>query len=326
LVGRAAGVLGLHEIEGQYLALARAVRLAFYEQYVTPASRIIGDSATAYALALQFALLPDEKQRQLAGKRLTTLLSANQYRISTGFVGTPLICDALCSVGEYDAAYRLLTQRGNPSWLYPVTMGATTIWERWDSLLPDGSVNLGEMTSFNHYALGAVADWLHRTVAGLAPAEPGYRKVMIQPIPGADLSHAAARFNSPYGLIESAWKIEDGQFHLQVTLPPNTTGTVTLPGQPGAAPIEIGSGTYQWSIPFHLKPLTRAPLSMDMRIGELIDYPEAFDRVMNIFRADNFELTSRLEHQTSLSLRQVAALMNNPDQVTPLVEETLERL
>ena len=105
----------------------------------------------------------------MQAKRLVALVRSSGYHISTGFVGTPLICDALCSVGEYAAAYRLLMQRECPSWLYPVTMGATTIWERWDSLLPDGSVNPGEMTSFNHYALGAVADWLHRTVGGLAP-------------------------------------------------------------------------------------------------------------------------------------------------------------
>ncbi|MCB0241082.1 MAG: alpha-L-rhamnosidase, partial [Anaerolineae bacterium] len=109
-------------------------------------------------------------QRQLAGKRLAALVRGSGYRISTGFVGTPLVCDALCEAGEYDTAYRLLMQRECPSWLYPVTMGATTIWERWDSMLPDGRVNPGKMTSFNHYALGAVADWLHRTVAGLAPA------------------------------------------------------------------------------------------------------------------------------------------------------------
>ena len=104
-------------------------------------------------------------------------MRASGYRVSTGLLGTPLICDALCDVGEYDAAFRLFDERRCPSWLYPVTMGATTIWERWDSLRPDGSVNPGAMTSFNHYALGAVVDWLCRTVGGLAPAEPGYRRL-----------------------------------------------------------------------------------------------------------------------------------------------------
>lgn len=116
---------------------------------------------------------------------------------SPALVGTPLVCDALCSVGAYDDAYRLLLQRENPSWLYSVKMGATTVWERWDSMLPDGSINPGEMTSFNHYALGAVADWLHRTVGGLAPGAPGYRRLEIQPQPGGGLTSARARTKRP---------------------------------------------------------------------------------------------------------------------------------
>src|SRR5262249_14600583 len=158
-----------------YLALAAQIRQAFGAEYVTPRGRLMSDAATAYALALEFDLLPDANQRLQAGRRLAKLVRSRGYRISTGFVGTPLVCDALCSVGEIEAAYRLLVEQECPSWLYPVTMGATTIWERWDSMLPDGSINPGEMTSFNHYAFGAVADWLHRVVGGLAPAAPGYR-------------------------------------------------------------------------------------------------------------------------------------------------------
>src|SRR5690606_22868655 len=117
--------------------------------------------------------------RQRLGDRLADLVREDGYRIGTGFVGTPIVCDALTATGHLDAATRLLTQTENPSWLYPVTMGATTIWERWDSMLPDGTINPGQMTSFNHYALGAVADWMHRVVAGLAPLEPGYRSMRI---------------------------------------------------------------------------------------------------------------------------------------------------
>jgi Bacterial alpha-L-rhamnosidase 6 hairpin glycosidase domain len=106
---------------------------------------------------------------------LAQQVDSDDYRMGTGFLGTPVICDALTAAGQLDTAYALLMQRGCPSWLYPVTMGATTIWERWNSMLPDGSINPGQMTSFNHYALGAVADWIHRTVAGLAPAAAGYR-------------------------------------------------------------------------------------------------------------------------------------------------------
>jgi alpha-L-rhamnosidase len=213
---------------------------------------MLSDATTAYALALQFDLLKEGAQRRHAGERLATLVRENGYRISTGFVGTPLLCDALCSVGAYEAAYRLLMQRKYPSWLYPVTMGATTIWERWDSLLPDGSVNPGEMTSFNHYALGAIADWLHRTVAGLAAGEPGYRRLDIQPHPGAGLTYARARHNSPYGMAESGWTLKDGQIEVVVVVPPGTTARVTLPGD-NTVPIEVGSGTHRWSYPFLVK-------------------------------------------------------------------------
>ena len=151
--------------------------------------RIESDSATAYALAIVFGLLSDA-DRQAAGDRLAELVRAAGHRISTGFAGTPFVNDALTITGHLDDAYALLLQREAPSWLYAVTMGATTIWERWDSMLPDGSINPGEMTSFNHYAFGAVADWMHRSVGGLAPLEPGYRRILVAPQPGGGLTWA----------------------------------------------------------------------------------------------------------------------------------------
>lgn len=246
LVGRAAGVLGRSADEERYLTLASRIREAFAAEYVSPNGRLVSDSSTAYALALQFGLLPRAEQRRRAGERLAELVRESGYHVSTGFVGTPLICDALCSVGEYDAAYQLLMQRECPSWLYPVTMGATTIWERWDSLRPDGSVNPGEMTSFNHYALGAIADWLHRTVAGLAPAAPGYRRLDVRPRPGGGLTYARARHRTPYGLAESGWKIDGGRIEVVVTVPPNSSATVTLPFS-DLEPIDVGAGTHRWS-------------------------------------------------------------------------------
>ena len=118
-----------------------------------------------------------------------------------------------CALGAYDSAYRLLTQRECPSWLYPVTMGATTVWERWDSMRPDGWINPGEMTSFNHYALGAIADWLHRVVAGLAPAAPGYRRLLIHPRPGDGLTQAGATHLTPYGRASVQWVRAFGPVH-----------------------------------------------------------------------------------------------------------------
>ena len=148
--------------------------------------------------------------------------------------------DALTDGGHLDAAERLLVQTECPSWLYPVTMGATTVWERWDSLLPDGSVNPGEMTSFNHYALGAVADWLHRTVAGLAPDAPGYARLRIAPRPLAGLEHASARHLTPYGEASVAWHRDGAEIVVRAVVPANTTAVVELPGASGR--IEVGVG------------------------------------------------------------------------------------
>ena len=140
--------------------------------------------------------------------------------------------DALTDTGHLDAAYRLLLERTCPSWLYPVTMGATTVWERWDSMLPDGTINPGEMTSFNHYALAAVVDWMHRTIGGIAPLEPGYARVRLAPRPGGGITWASTSLETPHGLVTSRWRLEDGVLTLDAVLPDGVTGIVSLPGQP----------------------------------------------------------------------------------------------
>ncbi|MFG1707375.1 glycoside hydrolase family 78 protein [Nonomuraea sp. M3C6] len=246
IVADTARLLGRSGDADRYAALASAVREAFRGEFVTPSGRLACDTQTAYALALHADLLDKPDQRERAGRRLAELVAHDDHRIGTGFVGTPLICDALASVGAYDTAYRLLLQRACPSWLYPVTMGATTVWERWDSLLPDGSLNPGEMTSFNHYALGAVADFLHRTVAGLAPAAPGYRRLRIAPRPGGDLTEASATLRTPYGPASVAWSRTGETFTLTATIPPGTVAEVDLPG---AAVTEVGSGTHTFTTP-----------------------------------------------------------------------------
>jgi len=261
LVALAASVLERTDEQKKYLALAAEARAAFVREYVTPSGRLMSDAETAYALALVFDLLPTAQQRQRAGNRLNELVRDSGYHIRTGFVGTPLICDALCNTGHYVTAYRLLMQQECPSWLYPVTMGATTVWERWDSMLPDGSINPGEMTSFNHYAFGAVADWMHRKIGGLAPAAPGYSRMQIYPRPGGGLTHAQTGHLTPYGMAECAWKIEDGKFHMDVIIPPNTTAIVIL-ARSDTVPIEVGSGTWHWSVPYQ-DPDARDPFTSE---------------------------------------------------------------
>ncbi|MBO3746141.1 glycoside hydrolase family 78 protein [Streptosporangiaceae bacterium NEAU-GS5] len=239
LVAEVARVLG-HD-GARYQRLAAELRAAFDAAYVSPEGKVAGESQTAYALALRFGLIDGAERRAYAGDRLVELVRDNGHHIGTGFVGTPLICDALTDAGAVDDAYRLLLQTECPSWLYSVTMGATTIWERWDALLPNGSVNPGEMTSFNHYALGAVADWMHRTIGGLAPAEPGYRKLLIHPRPGGGLTHARAAHTTPYGDAEVSWERTGDQLSLHVLVPPNTSATVHIPG---GETVEVGPGRH----------------------------------------------------------------------------------
>ncbi len=239
-LARSAVELGRDDEAVRYSALADEVTAAFRRRYVQPSGRMTSDTATAYAVALAFGLLPPQ-QRQFAGDRLAELVLADDARIATGFVGTPLICDALTDTGHLDVAYRLLTQTACPSWLYPVTMGATTIWERWDSLRPDGTLNPGGMTSFNHYALGAVADWLHRVVGGITPAAPGYREITFRPRPGGGLTWARARHETPYGTASLSWETTASGMTARITVPEGCTATAELPG---CAPVSLAPGEH----------------------------------------------------------------------------------
>lgn len=229
LTAQAAGLLGKHDDEAHFNALADRVRNAFAGHYVGADGTIRSDCTTVYALAIAFDVLQTPELREFAGNRLAELVRDNGYRVSTGFAGTPFITHALTDTGHVDEAYRLLLEEGCPSWLYPVTMGATTVWERWDSMLPDGSINPGEMTSFNHYALGAVADWMHKAIGGIRPLEPGYARVLIQPQPGEGIDWARTSLKTPHGEVRVEWKHDGGEFRLEATVPDGVAADVVLP-------------------------------------------------------------------------------------------------
>ena len=247
ILSESARLLGRDDESEKYRVLSEEVRAAFARAFVTQRGRVMSDAQTVYALAIEWDLLPSRDQRKEAGRRLADLVRTSGYRIATGFVGTPLVCDALTNTGHGDVAYRLLLQTQCPSWLYPVGMGATTIWERWDSMRPDGSLNPSGMTSFNHYALGAVADWLHRVVAGLAPAGPGYRSLLIKPLPSTELSRASARHITPYGEATVAWVRANGRLTLDVRVPVGASAEVHVPGCTEAE--RVGHGLHHWDVP-----------------------------------------------------------------------------
>ena len=218
--------------------------LAFGEHYVSSDGTIASDAPTVYALAITFGLLDDETAR-LAGERLAKLVADGGYRIQTGFAGTPFVTDALTVTGHLDDAYQLLLQTENPSWLYSVTMGATTVWERWDSMLPDGTINPGQMTSFNHYALGAVADWMHRVIGGIAPLAPGYSKVLIAPQPGGGITWTRAALETHAGRISVHWEQQpSGALDVDVQLPDGVSALVRLPD---GTERQVGAGSHRVS-------------------------------------------------------------------------------
>jgi len=229
LLARTAQVLGKKEDASVYADLEEKIRSAFQKEYVTPNGRLSSNTQTAYALALAFGLLP-ESQRAEAAARLAADVKKFGH-LTTGFLGTPVLCRALSDYGYLDEAYLLLNRTEYPSWLYPLTKGATTIWERWDGIKPDGSFQSASMNSFNHYAYGAIGEWMYQVIAGLELDEhaPGYKHVLIEPHPGGGLTHASASVDSTYGRVASAWEIAGGKLKVKIEVPANTTASVRLP-------------------------------------------------------------------------------------------------
>lgn len=279
-MAQTAQILGHMSDVEEFSALAEKVRAAFRHEYVAPSGRVVNETVTGYALAITFDILtPEEKAH--AGKQLAGIVAKAGYRISTGFAGTPLVTDALSSTGHLDEAYLLLLETGCPSFLYPVTMGATTIWERWDSIRPDGTVNPSGMTSLNHYALGAVADWMHRTIGGLTEDAPGYKSMRIAPRIGGNLTHATLRHNITYGEVCVTWSLEGNRVSLNVSIPTGTTAAVELPLHPDNATVLIEAGNHQWDYE-HLV-AEQQNYTMDTPLGVLAGTPEVWRRVSAVF-------------------------------------------
>ncbi len=228
LLAQAAEVLGKTADAQQYNTVFDKVKEAFNHNYVTAEGRIASESQTSYVLALHFGLLP-EALRPKATQYLVDDIKGRGNHLSTGFLGTPYLCHVLTANGRTDVAYDLLLQQTFPSWLYPVKMGATTIWERWDGQKTDSTFQDVGMNSFNHYAYGAIGDWMYRVAAGIEIGGPGYKHILIQPQPDKKLTYAKASFESSYGLIASGWELKDGKMLVKVKVPANTTATITLP-------------------------------------------------------------------------------------------------
>ncbi len=229
ILRKTAKILGKDEDARVYSELMAKIKDAYAKEYITPNGRLSSNTQTAYVVALSFGLIPPEMEA-VAARRLADDVNLFGH-ITTGFLGASDICPVLTKYGYLDEAYKLLYRTDYPSWLYPVTQGATTIWERWDGQKPDGTFQNAGMNSFNHYAYGAVGDWLYRKVAGLDmdPALPGFKSIIIKPHPGGDMNNVSATHDSPYGKVSSAWEVKEGKFILSVNIPVNASATVFVP-------------------------------------------------------------------------------------------------
>ena len=229
LLGKIAAIIGQKEDAGKYARQSEEIKKAFIQEFVTPNGRLVSHTQTAYALALAFNLLPEELKPKAAGYLADDVKKFGH--LTTGFVGTPLLCNTLSAIGRDDLAFMLVNRKQYPSWLYPVLQGATTIWERWDGQKPDGTFQDVGMNSFNHYSYGAIGEWLYRHVAGIDTdtEQPGYKHIFLSPHPGGGLTNASAEITTLYGKVGSSWKYEGNDFNYQIQIPANTSATVTLP-------------------------------------------------------------------------------------------------
>lgn len=233
ILADSARTLGRHEDAAHYATEAATLRAAFVREYFGADGRLRNapETQTSYALAIVFDLLPPPLAAR-AGEHLSRLVRAAGGHLRTGFLGTPHLAAALDRTGHADLACELLFKESYPSWFYPINQGATTMWERWNSYSHEHGFGDVKMNSFNHYAYGAIGQWMYERIAGLAPdpAQPGYKHFFVRPLFAPQLDHARAEHETPHGLAVSRWKRETGgRVALEVVVPPNSTATVEFP-------------------------------------------------------------------------------------------------
>jgi alpha-L-rhamnosidase len=270
LVSRMAAATGRTADAATYGTLADQVAAAFTQKFVAADGTVSGGTQTGYVLALSFGMLPPDRVQASADK-LAGAVAARDGHLSVGFLGVENLLPVLADHGHLDTAYQVLLQPGYPGWGYMTSKGATTIWERWDGIRTDGSLQDPGMNSFNHYGLGSVGDWLYRSVGGLGPdvTDPGYHRMVIAPKPGGGLTSGTSDLKTAYGRALSDWSISSGRLKLKVEIPANSTatirvpvgsaaaaGSVTAPAQAvplgydnGAAVFALASGSYTFTAP-----------------------------------------------------------------------------
>ena len=264
----------------KYSLRYKCVLAAFRKEYITATGRIVSESQTALTLALKFNLV-ESKYQQMLSERLKSEVEHYQYHLNTGFAGTPHLMFALSDSGAHDVATALLMKRSYPSWLYEVDMGATTVWERWDGILPNGEYHDPAMNSFNHYSYGSVAEFIYRRIAGLDVLEPGYKRFKLAPRLTKGLAHVRMEYESVYGKILCEYEVKGKEGKLKAEVPANTTAEILLPD--GTAHV-VGSGKYEYSFETNEEIETYGVLTLQTTIGDILEnkaYLDALNAVSN---------------------------------------------
>lgn len=277
IVARAAGLLGKAKEEEIYRKKYEGHLARVRREYVTQGGRLVLDTVTAQAVALQFGIMPEEHRAALAA-RLHENVLRHGYRMVTGFIGSPFLLFALADNGYFETARRVLLNNGFPGWLYEVDMGATTIWERWNSLMPDGTPNPDGMNSYNHYAYGSVMEFVYRRIAGIEAKEAGFASVRIAPHPCKGLPHFCASYDSVRGKITSKYSQEDGKITYVIEIPDNIAAEIVLPGE---APVAVTGGVHTLERPS--EDLYAEPYTPESAVTEVFENPKAVQAFNEVF-------------------------------------------
>lgn len=337
ILSKAAAVLGFKEEESKYGKLAEEIKSAFQKEYFSETGRLSVDTMTAYVIVLYMNLVPNKAYERTC-QGLLNKLSANQYRLCTGFVGTPYLCRVLSEHHMNEISYRLLMEKGYPGWLYEVQMGATTIWERWNSVLPDGKISGTEMNSLNHYAYGSIVEWMYRYMIGINPVEekPGFKRAVIAPKPDYQLEWAKSEFKSASGNYRVKWELKKNKLEIVVNVPFDCEAELWLPNADkmnvrvlGEAVCELKqmgemtvvnlvAGEYVFSyVP--TKPY-RKIYSIDLPIEELLENSQ----VRDILQKNSPRLMEHIPFQQETPI--LRAILNSPFVQMPYEEqEELDR-
>lgn len=269
LVRQTAEVLGRKQEAVYYQELYGKTLESFRREYFTERGRIVSETQTGCVLSLYFNLAR-EKDREKILHALTTNIENHKNHLTTGFVGTPYLCHVLSENGAHDIAAMLFMREDYPSWLYAVSKGATTIWEKWNGIYPDGTMPHPGLNSMNHYANGAVGDWMYRKIGGINQLEPGYHRFCVKPMFVRGIEEAQTELETPYGKIISYWSCRNGKIQIKVTVPGNTTALLYLPEKEGVLTVGSGSYIYEYETKTSLKELK---YSLDSTLGEILEEP-----------------------------------------------------